>query len=39
MLAYFNSAKLSMYQIDTYALDMLAYFNSYGHTMLVGIAS
>jgi hypothetical protein len=26
MLAYFNSAMLWMYQIDSYALDLLAYF-------------
>jgi hypothetical protein len=39
MLAYFNSTMLWMYQIDTYALDLLAYFNSDGHIMLVGIAS
>jgi hypothetical protein len=26
-LAYFNSAMLWMYQIDTYGLDMLAYIN------------
>jgi hypothetical protein len=28
-----------MYQIDTYALYLLAYFNSDGYIMLVGIAS
>jgi hypothetical protein len=28
-----------MYQIDIYALDPLAYFNSNGHIMSVGIAS
>jgi hypothetical protein len=28
-----------MYEIDSYALDLLAYFNSDGHIMLVGIAS
>jgi hypothetical protein len=28
-----------MYQINTYALDLLAYFNSDGHIMSVGIAS
>jgi hypothetical protein len=39
MLAYFNSAMLWMYQIDNYALDLLAYFNSDGHIMSVGIAS
>jgi hypothetical protein len=39
MLAYFNSAMLWMYQIDTYALDLLAYFNSDGRIMSLGIAS
>jgi hypothetical protein len=39
MLAYFNSAMLWMYQTDSYALDMLAYFNFDGNIMLVGIAS
>jgi hypothetical protein len=28
-----------MYQIDNYALDLLAYFNSDGDIMSVGIAS
>jgi hypothetical protein len=28
-----------MYKIDSYALDLLAYFNSDGHIMSVGIAS
>jgi hypothetical protein len=31
MLAYFNSVMLLMYQIDSYALDLLAYFSSDGH--------
>jgi hypothetical protein len=39
MLAYFNYAMLRMYQIDSYALDQLAYFNPDGHIMLVAIAS
>jgi hypothetical protein len=38
MLAIFNSDMLWMYQIDTYALDLLAYFNSDDHIMSVGIA-
>jgi hypothetical protein len=38
MLAYFNSAMLWMYQIDSYALDLLAYCNSNGHILSVGIA-
>jgi hypothetical protein len=37
--AYFNSAMLWMYQIDNYALDLLAYFNSDGNIMSVVIAS
>jgi hypothetical protein len=28
-----------MYHMDSYALDMLAYFNSDGHKVSVGIAS
>jgi hypothetical protein len=28
-----------MYQINSYALDLLAYFNSDGHIMSLGIAS
>jgi hypothetical protein len=39
MLAYLNFAMLWMYQIDTYASDLLAYFNFDGHIMSVGIAS
>jgi hypothetical protein len=39
MLEYFNYTMVSMYQIDSYALNLLAYFNSDGHIMSVGIAS
>jgi hypothetical protein len=43
MLAYFNSATLihesiKNVSIESYALDLLAYFNCDGHIMLVGIA-
>jgi hypothetical protein len=39
MLAYFNTAVLWTYQIDSYALDLLAYFNLDGHIISVGIVS
>jgi hypothetical protein len=39
MLAYFNSTMPLMYQIDNYALDLLANFNYDGHIMSVGISS
>jgi hypothetical protein len=39
MLPYFNYAMLWMYQIDTYALDLLAYFNFDGHKMSVETTS